>query len=175
MTACMVNDPSYMYTHMYSFTDYRGSESKMCLNKGTIYDYISSNPSFSKFKTIVERAGMKGQLNELQANFTIMIPSDEHLNHIPVEYFNKMDDGLARQILKASSIIRILDKKIITSSPVSYYNTLNQEMRMYITNIGGKTRINNCCSIVNYDISLCNGMIHVVDNLVVPSDAHFMN
>jgi Fasciclin domain len=171
----MVNDPSYMYTHMYSFTDYRGPEGKMCVNSGTIYDYLNSNPQCSKFKKIVDRSHMSGQLNEQQANFTIMVATDNYLQHIPNEYFDNMDDGLARQILKASTMIRVVDKKILVSSPVSYYNTLNPEMRMYVTNIGGRTRINNCSSVVQYDLNLYNGTVHIVDNLVVPSDAHFMN
>ena len=175
MTASMGNDPSLMYTHMYSFTDLRGPKPTMCINKGSIYDFINSNPSFSKFKTIVTRANMFAQLNEPQANFTIMIPPNEHLQHIPQEYFDKMDDGLARQILKASSINRIIDKNLITSSPVSYFSTQNKEMRMYITNIRDKTVINNCSTIIQYNISLNNGMIHIVDNLVAPSEAHFMN
>jgi hypothetical protein len=175
MTSCMVNDPSFMYTHMYSFTDYNGPTSKMCVNKNTLYDYISSTPGFSKFKSIVDRAHMAAQLNECQANFTIMIPRDESLTGIPVEYFQKMDDGLARQILKASTLYRIIDKNILVSSPVSYYVTKNPEMRMYVTNIGGRTRINNCSTILLYNIALTNGMIHIVDNLVIPSEAHFMN
>ena len=175
MTACMVNDPSYMYTHMYSFQDYNGDNSQMCLNRGSIYDYISSTPGFTKFKSIVDRANMKAQLNEHQANSTIFAPSDNYLQHIPQEYFSNMDDGLARQILKASTINRVLDKNIITSSPVAYYTTRNPEMRMYVTNIGGQTRINNCCKVVQYDVLLSNGIIHVVDNMIAPSEAHFMN
>ena len=176
MTASMGNDPSYMYTHMYSFTDYRGDNNeKMCINSYTIYDYISKNSMFSNFKKIVEKANMSGQLNDSQANFTIMIPSDDYLRHLPDEYFENMDDGLARQILKASTINRVLDKKIITSSPVSYYYTLNSEMRMYVTNIGGRTKINNCSTIRKYDISVVNGIIHIVDNLITPSDSHFLN
>jgi len=171
----MGNDPSYYFTHMWSFQDYRGKEKEMCINKGSIYDYINKNPAFSKFKTIVHRANMLAQLNEIQADFTIMIPTDNYLEHIPKEYFEKMDDGLARQILKASTINRVIDKKLITSSPVAYYYTQNKEMRMYVTNIGGTTRINNCVSIVQYNILLNNGMVHIVDGLITPSNDHFMN
>jgi hypothetical protein len=175
MTACMVNDPSFMYTHMYDFQDYNSADSQMCINKNTIYDYINSTPGFSKFKTIVHKAHMEGQFNDPQANCTIMVPHDDSIRHIPEEYFRTMDDGVARQILKSSTMNRILDKKIIVSSPVAYYVTRNPKMRMYITNIGGKTRINNCCTILEYNMGLRNGMIHVVDNLVAPSEEHFMN
>jgi uncharacterized surface protein with fasciclin (FAS1) repeats len=176
MVSCYPETQNYNFTHMSSFVDYRNPDAaEMCVNKGSIYDYINSNPIFSKFRTIVQRANMLGQLNQPQADFTVMIPPNDHLQHIPEDYFAKMDDGLARQILKASCINRVIDKNLITSSPVSYYYTQNKEMRMYVTNIGGRTEINNCCSIIQYDISLNNGMVHIIDGLIVPSNAHFMN
>lgn len=166
---------SYNFTHMYSFVDYRGNRAEPCITKGSIYDFLHRNKNFSKFRTIVERAMAIGQLNDVEADFTILVPSDEHLRHIPTEYFNEMDDGLARQILKASSINRRIDKKLITSSPVSYFITLNPRMRMYVTNISGVTRINNCAKIIKYDIELNNGLIHLVDGLIAPNFDHFLN
>lgn len=163
-------------THMYSFVDYRSNKiPNMLLTKGSIYDYIHSEPEFSKFKTIIERAGMINQLNSPQANFTIMIPSDVYLNHIPCDYFEYMDDGLARQILACSTINRRIDRELITSSPVSYYVTRNPQMRMFVTNIGGVCNINNCADIVKYNIICNNGIIHIVNNLIAPNEDTFIN
>src|SRR3990167_6465037 len=104
---------SLNFTHMSSFVDYRcaekgknGRKPELCVKENTIYDYIRNSPDFTLFKKIVERAGMMGQLNESQADFTILIPTDSYLRNIPKEYFEKMDDGLARQILASSSINR---------------------------------------------------------------------
>lgn len=164
------------YSHMYSFVDLANShEPQLCINKDSIYDFLHKNPHFSKFKQIVHRAKMEGQLNEIQANFTLFIPSDSSLQDIPQDFFDKMDDGLARQILKSSSLLRKIDKYLITSSPVAYYRTMDPTMRMYVTNISGRTQINNCVSVVKYDIVLNNGIIHLVDGLIVPSDDTFMN
>jgi len=168
--------PSTDYSHMYSFVDYR---SKTCpqirVNKGSIYDLLISNPKFSRFAQIVERARMSAQLNESEANFTIFIPTNDYLSHLPEDFFQTMDDGLARQILKASSLDNKIDKDLLTSSPCSYFITKNPKMRLYVTNIDGVLRINNCLGIVKYDINLTNGMVHVVSGLIVPSEDHFMN
>jgi len=164
------------FTHMYQFTDLQSTKKPhLCVHQNTIYNYIRDNPNFSRFKKIIERARNMGQLNEVQADVTIMIPEDKYLEHLPQEFFDKMDDGLARHILWASCINRKIDKKLITSSPVAYYYTQNPEMRMYVTNINGRTQINNCMNIVKYDINLDNGIIHIVNGLIVPSDDHFMN
>lgn len=186
MTSCGPDGQPSLYTHMWSFPDYRMQEKTNsqtalmpCFLPGSLYAYFYSNPSFSKFRTIVDRAQMIGQLGGTQADFTILAPKDESLTHIPVEYFTKMDDGLAKQILNASIIHRSQNKKILTSSPVSYYATKNPEMRMYITNIGGKngivTRVNNCATVVEWDIECNNGLLHVVDNIIAPNMDHFMN
>ena len=118
---------------------------------------------------------MSNQLNSDQANFTLFLPTDDSLRHIPEEFFTQMDDGLARQIFNSSIMDRRLTKDLIMSSPVSYYYTKNPQMRMYVTNIGGKTRINNCSTVLQYDITCTNGLVHIIDNLLVPSDDHFMN
>ena len=176
MVSFAPNTQSLLYNHMSFFTDYQSDvEPKMCLNKGSIYDFISSNPKFSKFKKIVDTANRMGFLNDDQANCTVFIPSDDYLKHIPQNYFNTMDDGLAREILASSTIPKILASDLITSSPVAYYYTRNPKMRMYVTNINSRTKINNCATIVRYDIWCNNGIIHLIDNLIEPSQDHFMN
>ncbi len=176
MVSCGPNTQSWNMTHMFSFVDYNSDKKfPMCVSSGSIYDYLHKNQNFSKFRTIVKRASMINQLNNSQANFTVLIPSDEALAHIPNEYFEFMDDGLARDILNCSLINNRINKELITSSPVAYYYTKNPAMRMFITNIGGRTNVNNCAKIVKYDIICNNGIIHIVDGLIAPNDDHFMN
>lgn len=165
---------SYNYTHMYSFVDLNSNSEQSEITKNSIYDYINK-PGFSKFKMVVNRAKNIGLLNDIQANCTVLIPKDEFLTDIPTEYFSKMDDGLARQILASSIIDRKISKKLITSSPVAYYITRNPAMRMYVENISGITIVNSCSRIVEYDIQCNNGLIHIVSNLITPNEKHFMN
>lgn len=166
---------SYDFTHMYSFVDYRSDEHKLCLTKGSIFHYIYSNSKFSKFRKIVEHASMEGQLDSSQADFTIFIPTDDYLRHIPDWYFDQMDNDTAVRILKSSTLSRQINKDLLMSSPVSYFKTRNPRMRMYVTNISDKTQINNCASVVKYDIVLNNGIIHLIDGLIEPSNDTFMN
>lgn len=166
---------SYNFTHMYSFVDINSNVMEPTINKGSIYDFINSNKKFSKFKAIISKASNIGLLNDIQANCTLFIPSDDSLEHIPYSYFQTMDDGLARQILASSIINRKIDKKLLISSPVAYYITRLPEMRMYITNISGKTVINNCATVLQFDNNFSNGMVHIVDNLIAPNQDHFMN
>lgn len=164
------------FTHMTHFTDYQSRvEPQLCINSGSIYDIINRHPQMAKFKTIVLRAMMEGRLNDEQADFTVFIPLDNYLKHIPIDYFAKMDDGLARQVIDASILKRTIEGKLLISSPVAYYYTRNDQMRMYITNINRQTRVNKCASVVSFDNNCTNGVIHIVDNIVAPNLDTFMN
>jgi uncharacterized surface protein with fasciclin (FAS1) repeats len=164
------------YTHMTSLVDYRGKECPQILpNKGSIYAHLQTDPQFSLFRTIVEKISMQGQLNEEEADFTIFAPVDKYLSKIPREFFDKMDNGMARQIFNASTLNRKIDKDLLISSPVCYLTTRNPKMRMYVTNINDKTRINNRVSVVHYDLVFNNGIIHVVDGLIFPNEDIFLN
>jgi len=48
-------------------------------------------------------------------------------------------------------------------------------MRMYVTNINETTRINDCVNVLEYNINRTNGLIHIVDGLILPSENTFMN
>ncbi len=177
MTSYTPNCQSLDYTHMYIFNDYRNlsNKHKVCTNPDSILGFIYNNPKFSKFFKITERAMMVGQLNNIQANFTIFIPSNDSLQHIPDEFLNTMDDGMAKQIVSASILDRKIDKLLLTRSPVSYFHTKNPEMRMYITNIRGKTEINGMANVIEWDIERSNGIIHIIDTLLVPNENTFEN
>lgn len=167
---------NYNFTHMYSFVDYRPDKlPEVFINKNSIYAIIHGNPAFSIFRKIVEKANMIGVLNEMQGGFTVLVPVDSSLSHIPKKYFECMDIGLAKQIVKACCINGCIDKFLLTSSPVAYYYTLNPDMRMYITNIGGVTRVNNCANIIKFDMIATNGVVHVIEGFIAPNLDHFMN
>lgn len=166
---------SYLFTHMSSFVDYRSDKCELCVDKNSIYGLVYGNPDFSKFKTIIDRAQMVPFLDEVQANCTVFIASDKSLEHIPQTFFDTMDIGLARQILASSTLPRVIDRDLLTSSPVCYLSTRNPEMRMYVTNVSSRTVLNNCATVIRYDIKRSNGLVHLVDGLILPSNDHFMN
>lgn len=168
---------SYDYTHMYSFVDDRKSKEalKMCVPKGTVYAYIHDNHGFSKFNKVIMHAKMDGQLGDVEYDNTLLAVEDKYLKHIPDSWFDTMDDGLAKQILNASTLRRVIDKELLTSSPVSYFPTLNSWDQLYVTNISGRTRVNECASVVSWDHRFNNGIVHLLNNIIVPNDNTYLN
>ena len=175
MVSSAPNTQELNFTHMFDFVDLSSPNREVCLTKNSIYYILYNSKKFTKFLTIILRAGYFSQLNSSQADFTIFAVQDKDLENIPLEYFEKMDDGMARQIIMSSTMNRKIDKVLLKSSPVCYFYTLLPRMRLYATNIGGATTLNNCVNIVEFDIEANNGLIHIVDGLIAPNDDTFMN
>lgn len=174
MVSCGPDVQNRNFTHMFTLTDYKCQNPVPTFEKGSLYDYLT-RPEFSKFREIVKRAGYIGYLSDSQANFTLFAPEDGTLAHIPMAFFQKMDDGYAREIVNACIIPRKIDRRLLVSSPVCYFTTRNYRMRMYVTNIRGNTRLNDCVNVTEFDTFLNNGILHRTNGLIMPSEAHFLN
>jgi len=176
MASYAPNSQSRLYNHMWDFTDLRSKKDPvLCVDSDSIYAYLRSNPKFSRFRSIVDRAQMASFLGEMQSNCTLFVPSNDSLKHIPSDFFDTMDTGQARSIVASSTLPRKLAKDLLTSSPVAYYYTKYPSMRMYVTNISGETILNGCVKVIEFDHILGNGFVHIVDGLIIPNEDHFMN
>ena len=159
---------SMNFTHMFDFTDLRGPYPKREPCKNSLLGIITNNPDFKKFNFMVRRAGLEEFLNSPQANFTIFVPSDKALDFISEDLFTNMDILTARRIVKTSMLYERIPAKILEDSPAAYYYTTDTTNRLFITNLSGITYINNNIKLIEKDILLDNGIIHVIDNLIIP-------
>ena len=66
----------------------------------------------------------------------------------------------------------MLDRKIpselLEDSPASYFMTKDPPNRLFVSNISGRTYINNNVNVIHKDMMFANGIIHVVDALLWP-------
>ena len=67
---------------------------------GSMMYFIDKNPDFSKFKKIILVARMDTILDNLQANFTLFVPSDKSLKCVNDTLFHNMNITTARHIVK---------------------------------------------------------------------------
>ena len=151
------------YTQMFNIPDLRGPlpEIKSC--KGTILNIIDNE--FPKFRYIIKLAKLENYYNDPLANCTLFVPSNEALNIINNDI---LDISRARNIVKGSTLNRKITSAILEDSPSSWFYTKNPFNKLFITNINGKTNINNNINIIHTNIQATNGLIHVIDNLILP-------
>lgn len=169
MTAIGPYSQSYNFTHMFNQGDLRGPLPKQnfaCPN--SLMDIIQKTPRFSRFMYMIKLTELQNVLGQNQANFTLFIPSDSYLKEIDDNYFINMDRGTALHIVKSSMLDNKITSDLIEESPAAWFYTKDMPNRLFISNISGKTYINNNINVVEKDILATNGVIHVVDKLIMP-------
>jgi len=169
MTSCGPNSQPLNFTYLFKNRQIVRDIPRTSYTKGSIMDILNTHPDFTKFTYIIKLAEMDNILDNIQANFTIFVPSDTELKY---EYIDNriatMDTGDAREIVLASLIDERIPKELITDSPAAYFITKNKVNRMFITNINNISKINNDITILQFDIIAMNGIIHVVNKLIDP-------
>ena len=160
---------SYDLSHMYLIPDLRSvGPVKEIINPNSLLGIINSHEDFKKFKYILNLSGMSGRYADPQGDFTVFVPSDVAISHIPEEIFINMDSNTARAIVKSSTLKRRIPSELIEDSPATKFITTDPINKLFITNISGNTTINECINIVHKDMMSSNGIIHVVDGLLWP-------
>lgn len=171
MVSCGPNTDFLNFTHMFDETDLRGPLPIQKPCKNSLLDIIENTPDFSIFFYMIKLSKLQNLLTLLQANFTIFIPSDkELLSYIDKNYFINMDPNTAYNIVKSSILKYRLSSDILEDSPAAFFYTYDDySSRLFITNISGNTYINNNIKVIKKDILATNGIIHVIDGLIIPT------
>lgn len=170
MTSISPNSMSLVNSHMYDMVDLR-----KCINepkkysKGSIMNIIDNNKDFTRFAYIIKLARLDGVLNDIQANFTVFVPSDKMINNISEGVFTNLDISNSRQIVLASILKHKITSELLSYNPSNYFITMNPTEKLFITNINNVTYISNKIKIIIKDIQATNGLIHVVDQLIWPT------
>jgi uncharacterized surface protein with fasciclin (FAS1) repeats len=152
-------------TFMFDKNDLRGPLPKKtdCLN--SLSYILSATPEFSKFRYILRLSKLDDLYNDQQANFTLFVPTNDS---IPESMLVNMDLLTARNIITASTLNYRITSDILSDSPCAYFTTNNAANRMFVSNFAGQTTINNYINLIGKDISATNGIIHVIDKMLLP-------
>jgi hypothetical protein len=119
---------------------------------------------------------MVQQYSNPSLNITMFVPLDEYLPE-SADFYDSIDPGTALRVLAVSSLNNQINGNLIRSSPVSNYITRDPYNRdtLYVTNINKVTELNGCVHIVEFDKKLDNGIVHLTDGLLTPTDESFIN
>jgi uncharacterized surface protein with fasciclin (FAS1) repeats len=157
------------FPHTYDFTDLRGALPKPKSSPGSIWDILCKTPKFSRFRYLVKLAMLDGIFDSPQANFTLFVPTDDSLKFLTDDFFATVDLFLARKIVKISYVERRLSSEVLRDSPISYiYTTSDPIDRISISNVNGETILNESSKVIAWDMPATNGIIHVLDGLIMP-------
>lgn len=171
---------SLNYTHMFDFVDYQSDKVYQQLHTGSIYSLLSSHTDFTLFTSIIDKAKLTTLYDDPQANFTLFAVSDKYL--LPIRnIICNLDIAQSRQIIQSLTVNNRIPSELIKDSPASFFYVVNDNTKLFTTNVSDETYINMSCNsasviqgtcaeakIIQFDIAANNGIIHIIDKLLFP-------
>jgi uncharacterized surface protein with fasciclin (FAS1) repeats len=151
--------------------NYKNLETKnVVIDKGSITGLIMSNPDFSIFNEILIKSGMVEKLSDIQANCTLFVTSNQSIiTRYEPNIIESMDQGSARDIILGSLLDNRIDENLLKSSPYRFFVTRNTAHKILLTTKNGKTIINDSINFLKFDLKLVNGIVHIIDDLILPA------
>ncbi|KAG9483804.1 hypothetical protein GDO78_009628, partial [Eleutherodactylus coqui] len=137
----------------------------------TIGDIIATNGMFSSFHTMLENCGLPSILNG-HGTFTVLVPTnkavdsirDGRLIHLFIEAKHKLLELVSYHI---SSVAAITIDRLITMPHI--LTSLNEFLKINVTGNGRILFGDGGVPLVHSDIVASNGIIHVLDGILIPS------
>lgn len=132
----------------------------------SIVDIASSNQSFNTLVQAVQAAGLTDTLSS-EGSYTVFAPTDEAFSQLPegtLEYLLQPENqDLLRQILTYHVVPNEVTSNDIATGPVE---ALSGGLAVRVAE-DGRVIVNNA-SVVDPDIQASNGVIHVVNRVLIP-------
>lgn len=139
----------------------------------TIVDIAVSDANFSILVDAVTRAGLVGALSNPSADLTVFAPTNAAFQSLLTELGYASLDAVPTDALKNILLYHVIGEEAFSSSlSTGYYSSLSPgpadglTVSMYIDKAALK--INNRAAIIQADIMADNGVIHVIDKVILP-------
>ncbi|WP_345953798.1 fasciclin domain-containing protein [Mucilaginibacter sp. PAMB04168] len=140
-----------------------------------MYTYLGQNPDYSLFKQIIDKAGYASFLDAYGA-YTLFAANNAGVNAY-LKATNKasvdaIDAETAKKIVSVSLIADTLTSSAFKDGRLRTATQTGQYLITGARNINGETKvvINKQANYVTGNIRAGNGIIHIIDNVLVPSD-----
>jgi len=144
---------------------------------GTVnmYDYMVQNPDqFSLFKSIVDKAGYASFLNTY-GTYTLFLPNNDAVNKYlkanSKTSVDVIDAATAKGLVSIALIADTLSSQYFSDGKLRTPTTIGQYLVTGTTTINGVANItiNKQANLVTANIKVGNGIIHIIDNVLVPA------
>ena len=150
----------------FTFNSYAGD--KMDHEKN-IYDTAASNKTFSTLTAALKAGGKKEMLEEDKGPFTVFAPTDEAFNKLPA---GTVDDLLKPENkAKLGKILayHVVPGKVMAADVKTMEAVTAEGSKLKVKLDDGKVTVNDA-NVIKTDIAASNGVIHVIDTVLMPPD-----
>jgi transforming growth factor-beta-induced protein len=154
------------------FTACNDDDEMMPEETTTIADIAIANSEFSILVEALTKADLVGAVSDKNAQLTVFAPTNDAFIALLSDLGATSLDDVPGETLKSILLYHVIGSKNMSGSLESgYYPTLstfsNNPMDLYI-NVEGGVTINANTMVTTADIEADNGVIHVVDHVILP-------
>ena len=136
--------------------------------EGSIVDIAIGNPTFSTLVTAVKAAGLAETLSG-KGPFTLFAPTNEAFAALPKETLEALLKPENRELLKKVLTYHVVSGDLMAKDLKSGKVATVAGSTVAVEVQGPKVNVNNA-SVVKADIDAKNGVIHVIDRVLLPPD-----
>jgi len=132
---------------------------------GNLLETAKQAGGFTKLTRAIEAAGLADALNQ-QGPFTVFAPTDEAFDKLPPGTL----DALLKDKKKLTAVLtyHVLSGKMTSDQVAKLHNAKTlQGSEVTISKENGSVHIDKA-SVVKVDIEASNGVIHVIDEVILP-------
>ncbi|XP_078692076.1 immunogenic protein MPB70-like [Branchiostoma floridae x Branchiostoma belcheri] len=141
------------------------------LINGTIMTEITSNANLSTLATVVSKAGLVPTLSASNGNFTIFAPTNAAFAKLPVGVL----DGLLKNVTALKNVLTYHVLSDVYNRVGLYYSHTLRTVEGRNVTIKATSResimVNNAAVLT--EISKTNGVLQVIDTVLIPPSMHF--
>lgn len=144
--------------------------------KKTIWEVAVSDSRFSLLKAAVARTGLVPALNDKKANLTVFAPTNDAFK---AAGFNTVSD-IAKapvEVLKSILLYHVVGDEVFAAEIPQASNTPVSSLNgqpLYITRTNSGNVFVNGVKVIIADIDCVNGVIHVVDRVLLPAPGNIV-
>jgi transforming growth factor-beta-induced protein len=149
----------------------KDDESNDMMQTNNIVDVASADPNFSILVAALDKAGLAGTLQG-DGPFTVFAPTNAAFTSLLADLGISSLDDLSAETLKPILLYHVLSGKVLSTDLTDgYVNTLSSgpdQTKISLEVDKQNVRLNGSSSITMADIKASNGVIHVIDKVLLP-------
>jgi uncharacterized surface protein with fasciclin (FAS1) repeats len=134
---------------------------------GTIVDVAAANPDFSTLVAAVKAAGLVETLSGT-GPFTVFAPTDEAFAALPAGLLDKLLLPANKETLTKILTYHVLSSKVMAADVKAGKVATVEGSELTIATDGG-VKVDKA-TVTSTDVAASNGVVHVIDQVLVPAD-----
>ena len=147
----------------------------------TIAQIAADNGNFTVLVDALTRTGLLATVSDPNTNLTVFAPTDQAfadlLSELNLPDLDAVEAALGTDGLRTVVLYHVLGAEVMSSMVSTGYvstaatNTTNDALSFYISTANG-VMINNRAEVKDFDIDASNGVIHVIDKVILPQTVY---